>query len=51
MPSSVSKRTWKEDCGHNFRVDAIQKLRSSQQGPSAVLAEIKAALTAFLVSI
>ncbi|MDX6574580.1 MAG: hypothetical protein QOE96_533 [Blastocatellia bacterium] len=25
-----------------FRVDAIQKLRSSQQGPSAVLAEIKA---------
>src|SRR3982074_1829478 len=26
----------------NFRVDAIQKLRSSQQGPSAVLAEIKA---------
>ena len=26
----------------NFRVDAIQKLRGSQQGPSAVLAEIKA---------
>ncbi len=26
----------------NFRVDAIQKLRSSQQGPSGVLAEIKA---------
>src|SRR5882762_9286528 len=26
----------------NFRVEAIQKLRSSQQGPSAVLAEIKA---------
>ena len=26
----------------NLRVDAIQKLRSSQQGPSAVLAEIKA---------
>jgi len=26
----------------NFRVDAIQKLRSSQQGPGAVLAEIKA---------
>src|SRR5258708_13377113 len=26
----------------NFRVDAIQKLRASQQGPSAVLAEIKA---------
>jgi hypothetical protein len=26
----------------NFRVDAIQKLRSSQQGPSALLAEIKA---------
>ena len=26
----------------NFRVDAIQKLRSSQQGPSAVLTEIKA---------
>ena len=26
----------------NFRIDAIQKLRSSQQGPSAVLAEIKA---------
>jgi len=26
----------------NFRLDAIQKLRSSQQGPSAVLAEIKA---------
>jgi uncharacterized protein YeeX (DUF496 family) len=25
-----------------FRVDAIQKLRASQQGPSAVLAEIKA---------
>jgi predicted phage gp36 major capsid-like protein len=25
-----------------FRVDAIQKLRSSQQGPSTVLAEIKA---------
>jgi Tfp pilus assembly protein PilN len=25
----------------NFRVDAIQKLRSSQQGPGAVLAEIK----------
>lgn len=26
----------------NFRIDAIQKLRGSQQGPSAVLAEIKA---------
>jgi Tfp pilus assembly protein PilN len=26
----------------SFRVDAIQKLRSSQQGPSALLAEIKA---------
>jgi len=26
----------------NFRIDAIQKLRASQQGPSAVLAEIKA---------
>jgi len=26
----------------NFRVDAIQKLRASQQGPSAVLNEIKA---------
>lgn len=26
----------------NFRIDAIQKLRSSQQGPSAVLSEIKA---------
>jgi Tfp pilus assembly protein PilN len=26
----------------SFRIDAIQKLRSSQQGPSAVLAEIKA---------
>lgn len=26
----------------NFRVEAIQKLRSSQQGPSALLAEIKA---------
>src|SRR3977135_1482529 len=26
----------------NFRIDAIQKLRSSQQGPNAVLAEIKA---------
>lgn len=26
----------------NFRIDAIQKLRSSQQGPGAVLAEIKA---------
>lgn len=26
----------------NFRIDAIQKLRSSQQGPSALLAEIKA---------
>ena len=26
----------------NLRLDAIQKLRSSQQGPSAVLAEIKA---------
>jgi len=26
----------------NFRIEAIQKLRSSQQGPSAVLAEIKA---------
>jgi hypothetical protein len=26
----------------NFRVDAIQKLRSSQQGPGSVLAEIKA---------
>src|SRR6202521_3185882 len=26
----------------NFRVDAIQKLRASQQGPGAVLAEIKA---------
>ena len=26
----------------NFRVDAIQKLRGSQQGPSAVLSEIKA---------
>jgi Tfp pilus assembly protein PilN len=26
----------------NFRIDAIQKLRSSQQGPSGVLAEIKA---------
>jgi hypothetical protein len=26
----------------NFRVDAIQKLRASQQGPSGVLAEIKA---------
>jgi Tfp pilus assembly protein PilN len=26
----------------NFRVDAIQKLRASQQGPSAVLSEIKA---------
>ena len=25
----------------NFRIDAIQKLRASQQGPSAVLAEIK----------
>jgi Tfp pilus assembly protein PilN len=25
----------------NFRIDAIQKLRSSQQGPGAVLAEIK----------
>jgi Tfp pilus assembly protein PilN len=26
----------------NFRIDAIQKLRSSQQGPGSVLAEIKA---------
>jgi Tfp pilus assembly protein PilN len=26
----------------NFRIDAIQKLRASQQGPTAVLAEIKA---------
>jgi Tfp pilus assembly protein PilN len=26
----------------NFRIDAIQKLRNSQQGPGAVLAEIKA---------
>jgi Tfp pilus assembly protein PilN len=26
----------------NFRIDAIQKLRGEQQGPSAVLAEIKA---------
>ena len=26
----------------NFRIDAIQKLRASQQGPSQVLAEIKA---------
>ena len=26
----------------NFRVDAIQKLRAAQQGPSAVLSEIKA---------
>lgn len=26
----------------SFRIDAIQKLRSSQQGPSALLAEIKA---------
>jgi len=26
----------------NFRIDAIQKLRASQQGPSGVLAEIKA---------
>src|SRR6266436_5617594 len=26
----------------NFRIDAIQKLRASQQGPGAVLAEIKA---------
>jgi hypothetical protein len=26
----------------NFRIDAIQKLRASQQGPSSVLAEIKA---------
>jgi len=26
----------------NFRIDAIQKLRSSQQGPSGVLAELKA---------
>jgi Tfp pilus assembly protein PilN len=26
----------------NYRIDAIQKLRSSQQGPSGVLAEIKA---------
>jgi Tfp pilus assembly protein PilN len=26
----------------NFRIDAIQKLRAAQQGPSAVLAEIKA---------
>jgi hypothetical protein len=26
----------------NFRIDAIQKLRGSQQGPSAVLAELKA---------
>jgi Tfp pilus assembly protein PilN len=26
----------------NFRIDAIQKLRGSQQGPSGVLAEIKA---------
>ena len=26
----------------NFRIDAIQKLRGSQQGPSSVLAEIKA---------
>ena len=26
----------------NFRIDAIQKLRGSQQGPSAVLTEIKA---------
>ena len=26
----------------NFRIDAIQKLRGAQQGPSAVLAEIKA---------
>jgi Tfp pilus assembly protein PilN len=26
----------------NFRIDAIQKLRTSQQGPSEVLAEIKA---------
>ena len=26
----------------NFRIDAIQKLRSSQQGPGALLAEIKA---------
>jgi hypothetical protein len=28
----------------NFRIDAIQKLRASQQGPSGVLAEIKARL-------
>ena len=26
----------------NFRIDAIQKLRGSQQGPGAVLADIKA---------
>src|SRR6266704_1102427 len=26
----------------NFRIDAIQKLRASQQGPSALLTEIKA---------
>ena len=26
----------------NFRIDAIQKLRASQQGPSAVLTELKA---------
>src|SRR5258707_2802598 len=26
----------------NFRIDAIQKLRGAQQGPGAVLAEIKA---------
>ena len=26
----------------NFRVDAIQKLRAAQQGPSSVLTEIKA---------
>src|SRR5215510_5667730 len=26
----------------NFRIDAIQKLRAAQQGPTAVLAEIKA---------
>ncbi len=26
----------------NFRIDAIQKLRASQQGPGSVLAEIKA---------
>ena len=33
------------------RIDAIKKLRESQQGPSAVLREIKCVSTASLVSI